>query len=844
MAGFLKGLQTKAAPVAKEAIARATGSSPGAAYSSSLGPVGQWDIDYAVKNGLEKVIWVFRCVDVIAQNQAGIPILLRKGLDRRNGKQISDERLWKLLNFRTNTYERAWQFRYRLSVILLLARRGAFIEVIMGDDNRPSELHLLPPGVTEPIPDSKTFVKGYKITRSDYQIDELPADRVIWLRLKPHPTDPYAQMTPLTAAGIDVDTDYLARVFNRNFLSNDGRPGMLITVDGGPAGLNPEDMEELKMRFGGGPTRAGQTTVIEGTGINAQDMAANPRDVQWGELLASSKERLLLAFGVPESVMGNASGRTFDNADAERENFWLDTMVPHCDNIASSLDPLTGDIDDDTVFGHDFDQVDVLQRMAQRRREEWRTEFAAGLITLNEYLKRTGGKELDHVAARAYFLPNMVAIAAKSDEQEEVNNLKLIGAAPPVDPGAAAEAGARKGTALGMRHLENNVAARALSLSGKKALVGKVVKTAQTGARVEVNGDGSVRYFNTENKEMFPGKEGAIGPFPAQYAEPHAFARDVNSGAGNCVCGAAVDDEIHVWSGELRAGQKVLIGEVVEKAHPYTGLRHRFEGEVEGVLLAWDMTQEKVVCERLVHVKSRKGTRHWDFGGDVSAHIEQKKLDPSYAVDVERWTEDLKASVEAMVRRTVKAEFNAATKDLANNGILDLMKKAAGKDTATSAIFGSSTKREALIDDVVSGVMDIVTKAAENQSRRLMKAIEDADASGAEMKDIERMVRTATAVRSVWRKQLSTNVVTTAVEGARSAVYGKAGKYITKKWNTSGDEKVRAAHRRVDGREVKSGTAFKVGSSLLQYPGDPAGAPEDVINCRCFLEWQANFGNL
>lgn len=43
-----------------------------------------------------------------------------------------------------------------------------------------------------------------------------------------------------------------------------------------------------------------------------------------------------------------------------------------------------------------------------------------------------------------------------------------------------------------------------------------------------------------------PGWEGSVGPFPGQYGKPHVYARDVHSGAGNCVCGAALGDRRHV----------------------------------------------------------------------------------------------------------------------------------------------------------------------------------------------------------------------------------------------------------------------------------------------------------
>jgi Putative phage serine protease XkdF len=42
-----------------------------------------------------------------------------------------------------------------------------------------------------------------------------------------------------------------------------------------------------------------------------------------------------------------------------------------------------------------------------------------------------------------------------------------------------------------------------------------------------------------------PGCEGLIGPFPPDYSQPHVYARDIHSGAGNCVCGAALGEESH-----------------------------------------------------------------------------------------------------------------------------------------------------------------------------------------------------------------------------------------------------------------------------------------------------------
>lgn len=43
-----------------------------------------------------------------------------------------------------------------------------------------------------------------------------------------------------------------------------------------------------------------------------------------------------------------------------------------------------------------------------------------------------------------------------------------------------------------------------------------------------------------------PGHEGSQGPFRKDYNSSHVYARDVHSGAGNCVCGAGLGDKLHV----------------------------------------------------------------------------------------------------------------------------------------------------------------------------------------------------------------------------------------------------------------------------------------------------------
>ena len=73
-----------------------------------------------------------------------------------------------------------------------------------------------------------------------------------------------------------------------------------------------------------------------------------------------------------------------------------------------------------------------------------------------------------------------------------------------------------------------------------------------------------------------------------------------------------------------------------------------------------------------------------------------------------------------------------------------------------------------------------------------------------------------------------------AVEGARSTGLG-----LEKQWLAAPDTRTRHAHRVAGGLEgppqlsVPLDAAFIVDGEALEYPGDPAGSPGNVINCRC-----------
>lgn len=422
---------------------KAASLSPGAPVAYNTAVAGKpyrdsWDIERAYREGMQRVVWVSRCIDAISGNQARLPMILRDNNSPVGQVIDKDNSILDILNTKSNPAENSFVFRYRLSSQLLMSSRGVFIEKVRGRDGRIIALQLLPPQSTAPIPDPKTFVSGFEVSLSQGKTVRLKPEDVIWLR-RPHPLDPYLSMTPMESAGIAIEIENLARVYNRNFLLNDGRPGGLLVVRGE---IDDDDKDELRSRFRGNLNKAGAVSVIAADdGVDFVDTGSNPRDAAYAQMRQLTKEEILASFGVPESVIGNAAGRTFSNAAEELRVFWMETMLPHLEPIARGLDEL------DPQYYLDFDTstVPILIISKQERQRYLMDEFQQGLISVNEFREQTGRNKVEsEIADQLLSNPNLVPIAntEKPFAVEEQQPVAAGGAVPAGPEGAAPEQGA------------------------------------------------------------------------------------------------------------------------------------------------------------------------------------------------------------------------------------------------------------------------------------------------------------------------------------------------------------------------------------------------------------------
>lgn len=395
---FLSTLETKAVQGDPTGPPRWLGSAQRTSTPGQAPWLG-WSTLRATTDAYEREPYVFRSIHALAVAISRLPVVLRKD-DPWNGEILdtTEDPLLQVLNRRANGMEFGTAFKYRLVTQLMLSKRGIFVERIKSNGGKLLGLHLLDPDCTHPITptmeelraDPSLMVSRYDVKLPGLPTFEVPAEDVCWIRW-PHPINVYSGVTPIESLGLSIDTAFYARLHNRTFLANDGRPGGVLALKGR---LSPDETAELQSRFGG-KQPAGRTTVLSVDDATYLDTAATPREMAYSELRNAMKEEVLTGVGTPESVAGNASGRTFDNADAEAENWYTYDVMPNAELIGQALSIWTaGGDDDDNVVGFDTSKINVLQRFERLRENQLSTLFQAGLISRGEFRKETGRKPL------------------------------------------------------------------------------------------------------------------------------------------------------------------------------------------------------------------------------------------------------------------------------------------------------------------------------------------------------------------------------------------------------------------------------------------------------------------
>jgi HK97 family phage portal protein len=322
---------------------------------------------------------VYRCIRMVAEATAAVPLLLYDG-----DSEISDHSVQDVLA--RPSPGRTYVDLIESLVGFLLVSGNAYGEAV-AVDGRLRELHSLRPDRIQILPGADGWSDGYRYTVDGRSIDlageVAPGiQRILHLRHF-HPLDDHYGLSPLEAAATAVDIHNEASRWNKALLDNSARPSGAL-VYGASEAMSPAQFDRLKRELEesfSGARNAGRPLLLEG-GLDWRAMSLSPRDMDFIALKQMAAREIALALGVPPLLLGLPGDNTYTNYQEANRTFWRQTVIPLAMRLARALSGWLLTADDGRLqLRCNLDDLDAL---SADREALWARLDGASFLTVDE----------------------------------------------------------------------------------------------------------------------------------------------------------------------------------------------------------------------------------------------------------------------------------------------------------------------------------------------------------------------------------------------------------------------------------------------------------------------------
>jgi phage portal protein BeeE len=372
----------------------------------------------ALSNAYEQVVWVYRAINVLAEQVANIPF--RFSVGSAGGDQLITN--GPLVDFYNRPHPQINRFQYWELRIMWLMLRGECVRIPIYED---SPLHLNPnlslnaglPRSPSPIKNQNSKLKNVLILNpahfhhiiENHQLigwrytglgPDAPLEaqvflpEEVWFEKLPNPFDFWRGMSPLQVAGMAARTDYAAGAFMKGVIENNGDIGVIVRSQ---QQMSDEQQAALLAALNNRKRRAGiadRPLLLSGvTEITKPELSSS--DLQFLENRKFSRTEICAAFGVPEEIVTTTEHSKYDVMAGARLNFIENRVAPLCarleaeENITTvpavlGLPPDTRHLSPVTPVGwFDLDSLPIMQEARRSRLASAKTGFELG-VPFNE----------------------------------------------------------------------------------------------------------------------------------------------------------------------------------------------------------------------------------------------------------------------------------------------------------------------------------------------------------------------------------------------------------------------------------------------------------------------------
>ena len=341
------------------------------------------DTSSLIRNGFAGNPVGFRCVKLIAEAGANVPLVLQ---DRRTRYQ--NHPLLSLLS-RPNEGQGLADLMENLFGQMVLTGDG-YLEAV-GIDTigkgprsiyslRSDRMRVVPGADGWPV--AYEYAVGSKKHRFDMRAEHPP---ILHLRAF-HPTDDHYGFSPLQSAASAIDVHNSASRWSKSLLDNAARPSGAIVYKGadGMGALASDQyarlIDEIET-YHTGARNAGRPMLLEG-GLDWKPMGFSPADMEFQKTKESAAREIALAFGVPPMLMGLPGDNTYANYQEANRAFYRLTVLPLVQKAAAAISAWLSDwYGDGLSLKPDLDNVAAL---SSEREALWKRITTADFLSADE----------------------------------------------------------------------------------------------------------------------------------------------------------------------------------------------------------------------------------------------------------------------------------------------------------------------------------------------------------------------------------------------------------------------------------------------------------------------------
>jgi len=386
LARFLPG---RSLPMGEE---KASAAGPLIAFQSMGRPV--WaPRDYAAfaREGFMQNAIVYRCVKMIAEAAASVPILVYEG-----DFDLAEHPLARLMRqpsrdeMSADMLERWYGF--------LLVSGNAYAEAV-ALDGEVREIHILRPDRMKVVPGADGWPEAFEYTvagqTARFAGEILPGMRPILHVKMFHPDNDHYGLSPIEAAATAIDIHNEATNWNKALLDNAARPSGALVYGARDGHLTGEQYERLKSELEDGfqgAKHAGRPLLLEG-GLEWKPLSLSPKEMDFIQAKHAAAREIALALGVPPMLLGIPGDNTYSNYQEANRSFWRHTVLPLVTRTLSAFSGWLG-----PAYGGGVllkPNLDEVEALTGERDQLWARLEGVSFLTADEKRAAAGYGPID-----------------------------------------------------------------------------------------------------------------------------------------------------------------------------------------------------------------------------------------------------------------------------------------------------------------------------------------------------------------------------------------------------------------------------------------------------------------